>query len=154
MTYALIKNGAVAQYPYSFAQLRRDNPQVSYPSDPSNELLVEFDVYGVSPTAKPATTLAQNAVEAPPVLVGGVWTQAWAIVSASAEEVAARQKQAADEAAAAEIKADAFVTSFIAMTPAQVSTYVDNNTANLTTMRALVKKMALMMLLMARREFR
>lgn len=154
MTYALIENGAIAQYPYSFAQLRRDNPQVSYPSEPSDERLAEFGVHVVAPTAKPAITLTQNVVEATPVLVAGVWTQAWSVVAASAEEIANRQKDAADDAAAAEIKADAFVASFIAMTPAQVATYVDNNTANLTAMRALVKKMSVMLLLLARREFR
>ena len=154
MTYALIVNGAVAQYPYSFAQLRRDNPQVSYPSDPSDEWLTGYGVHVVAPTAKPATTLTQNVVEATPVLVAGVWTQAWSVVPASAEEIAARQTNAADDAATTEIKADAFVTSFIAMTPAQVSTYVDNNTATLAAMRALVKKLAVMLLLLARREFR
>ena len=154
MTYALIIDGAVAQYPYSFALLRRDNPQVSYPSDPSDDRLAEFGVHAVAPAAKPATSLTQNIVEATPVLVGGVWTQAWTVVAASAEEIAARQMQAADEAAATEIKADTFVASFIAMTPAQVATYVDNNTATLAAMRTVVKKMAVMLLLLARREFR
>ena len=154
MTYALIVAGAVAQYPYSFAQLRRDNPQVSYPSEPNDERLAAFGVHVVAPTAKPATTLTQNVIETTPVLDAGVWKQAWSVVAASAEEIAARQTNAADDAAAAEIKADAFVTNFISMTPTQVATYVDNNTATLAAMRALVKKMAVMLLLLARREFR
>lgn len=31
--------------PYSYTQLRRDNPQVSFPKEPSPELLKEYDVY-------------------------------------------------------------------------------------------------------------
>jgi hypothetical protein len=154
MTYALIQNGAVAQYPYSFALLRKDNPQVSYPRDPSDARLAEFGVFVVAPSAKPAhDPITKNVLEATPVLVGGVWTQAWSIIDASAEEIAARQSAAALMADRAAAKADTFVASFLAMTPAQVETYVENNTATLATTRALLRKMALMLHILARREF-
>jgi hypothetical protein len=75
-------------------------------------------------------------------------------VPASAEEIAIRQLLAADDAGLVAIKADAFVQSFIDMTKAEVEAYVDNNTATLAAMRALTKKMAIMLWIMARREFR
>lgn len=154
MTYALVKNGAVVKHPYNFAQLRDDNPQTSFPADPSDVHLANWDVLFVAPAPQPAhDPVTQNISETTPTLVGGVWTQTWAVSAAAAEEIARRQKRAADDATSASLKADAFVASFAAMTPAQVSTYVDNNTATLATMRALVKKMAQMLLLMARREF-
>lgn len=155
MTYALIVDGGVAQHPYGFSQLRRDNPQVSFPRNPSDEKLAEFGVHLVHPVAKPVhDPITQNVVEASPVLVGGMWTQSWTVEAATAEQIAARQLDAGDAATDAKLRADAFVASFVGMTPAQVAAYVENNTASLAAMRALVKKMALMLLVLARREFR
>lgn len=155
MTYALIVNGtAVRTYPYSFALLRKDNPQVSYPENPTDEKLAEFNVHFVKPTVRPAVPLTQNVIETLPILVDGKWTQAWAIIAASAEEIAARQRDATDTAADTAVKADAFVANFISMTPAQVDAYVENNTATLPATRALLKKMAIMLLILARRGLR
>jgi hypothetical protein len=153
MSYALIQNGAVAVYPYSFSMLRRDNPQVSFPSDPDDDKLAEFGVFAVAPTAKPSVDLTKNVVEATPVLTNGVWAQAWSVVGASAEEIAERQKAATFATDQAAAKADTFVANFLNMTPAQVETYVENNTANLAATRALLRKMALMLHILARREF-
>jgi hypothetical protein len=154
MTYALIQNGAVATYPYSFAMLRRDNPQVSFPQDMSDDRLEEFGVFAIAPTAKPTVDLTKNIVEAKPVLANGMWTQAWTVVDASAEEIAARQRAATDDAARMSIKADTFVGNFIAMTPAEVASHIDTNVTNLATAKTVITKLALMVLLLARREFR
>jgi hypothetical protein len=153
MTYALIQNGAVAVYPYSFSMLRRDNPQVSFPSDPDDDKLAEFGVFAVAPTAKPSVDLTKNIVEATPALLSGVWTQAWSVVDASAEEIAARQKVASLATDTAAARADTFVANFLAMTPAQVETYIENNTANLAATRALLKKIAIMLQILVRRGF-
>ena len=51
-------------------------------------------------------------------------------------------------------KADAFVQSFINMTPAQVIAYVNSNVTDLASARTLLTKMALMMLLIAKKEFK
>jgi len=52
------------------------------------------------------------------------------------------------------IQKDAFVKTFLAMTPAQVEAYITNNTGSLAEMRALVKKMAIMLLITAKSELR
>jgi hypothetical protein len=83
-----------------------------------------------------------------------VWTQVWAMADFSAEEVARRQQKEADATDAAAVKADAFVQTFVAMTPAEVSDYVNANTGTLAQTRALLNKMALMLLALARREYR
>lgn len=154
-TYALIRDGAVVSYPYSFAMLRADNPQISFPRDPDDAKLAEYGVIalanGVVPEHDPVT---QDIVEGSPAIVGGVWTRVWSAVAASASEIAARQADAADAAAFSDIVADSFVPQFIAMTPAQVRTYIANNTDNLTQCRAVLEKVCLMLLLLARREFR
>jgi hypothetical protein len=97
--------------------------------------------------------LTQDAVEQW-TLINDVWTQTWTMVDVSPEEAAQRQQQAADEAEAAAVKEDTFVRSFVGMTPTQLTAYINANTGNLTQMRALVTKMALMLLVLAKREYR
>jgi len=109
--------------------------------------------HAVSRQQRPAPTLTQDPAESWS-LVNGVWTQAWAMLAVSPEEVAERQQRAADSADTALVKADAFVQNFIAMTPSGVVTYVENNTANLAEVRDLLKKMALMLLALARKQYR
>lgn len=88
---AKITNGAVEQYPYSFQQLKNDNPQTSFPITPTNALLQEFGVYDVV-EAQPQYDQATHRVEeATPTLVDGVWTQAWNIVAYTEEELAQRE---------------------------------------------------------------
>lgn len=155
MSYALIADGTVAAYPYTYAMFRAANPNVSFPAEASDERLAEWGVYAVAPVDKPSyNAITENVVEGTPVLVGDVWTQVWSVVPASAEEIAKRQAKAADEAAKAAVKADSFVGNFIAMTPAQVETYVQANVTNLATARDVIAKMGVMLLLLARREFK
>lgn len=154
MSYALIVNGAVSQYPYSFAALRRDNPQVSFPREATDERLAEFGVVKLAAVARPVPGTGKNVVEGQPALVGDVWTQVWTEVDATPEEIASRAQQAADDAARLSVKADAFVTSFIAMTPAEVTAHIEANVTNLASAKNVISKLALMVLLLARREFR
>lgn len=154
MLYAKIIDGVVADYPYSLAKLRNDNPNTSFPKQPTEELLAEYNVLPVAAVAQPSPTLTQDPVEQTPQIVNGQWAQVWAMVDVSAEEAAQRQQDAADSADIAAVKADTFVQNFLAMTPAQVSAYVENNTANLAQVRDLMKKMALMLLALARRQYR
>jgi hypothetical protein len=141
--YVKVINGQAVEYPYTLVKLRADNPDTSFPREMGAGLLAEYGVYPVTLTEKPAPTLTQNPTEQTPQLINGVWTQTWGMVDVSAEEAEKRQ-----------IKADAFVQNFIAMTPAQVEAYVENNTGNLAQTRALLNKMALMLLALARREYR
>jgi len=82
------------------------------------------------------------------------WAEKQFEISQRPEIIARKEREAADAAAAAEIKQDAFVQSFLAYTPAQLDAYIDNNTATLPEVRALLKKMARMLLILARRELR
>jgi hypothetical protein len=154
MSYLKITDGAVTQYPYSLSQFRQDNPDTSFPREIGDALLAEWSVYKVTAVPRPASTLTQDAVEQTPQLVNGVWTQVWAMVDVSPEEAAQRAQNVADEAELATTKEDAFVQNFIVMTPAQIQTYINANTGNLTQMRALVSKLALMLLTLAKREYR
>ena len=153
MKYALINAGVVAKYPYSLAQLRMDNPDTSYPREEGNWLF-DHGVHVVVDAISPTPALTENVVEVTPILIGENWTQAWQLVLASAEEIAKRQESAAQDAARGTVKADTFVQSFIAMTPAEVSTYITNNGTTLAALRTIVIKLAIMVLILAKREFR
>lgn len=156
MKYALIAKGAVQRYPYSFDQLQQDNPQVSFPAEPSDELFARYGVLPVASVTKPSPSNAvtKDVVQATPVLIDGVWTQVWVEADASALEILQRQRATADATDKAAITGDSFVSQFIAMTPAQVAAYVETNVTSLATAKTVIAKLGQMLLLLARREFR
>lgn len=154
MIYAKIVDGSVQAYPFNFAQLRQEHPQVSFPSEPAFDLLTEFGVYPVTTVARPSSTVTQDPVEQTPQFINGKWTQVWAMVDVDPETAAARAQDAADQLASGQVKLDAFVQNFVGMTPTQVESYITNNTANLAAVRALLIKMGLMLLILAKRELR
>ena len=90
--FVLIQNGAVAQYPYSIALFRQQNPNVGLPAQPTLAQLAEVGIYPVSQTGKPALPVGTAADEAVQ-LVNGQWTQVWVQRPATPEETA---QQSAD----------------------------------------------------------
>ena len=87
MNYILITDGAINKFPYSLGELRRDNPQVSFPASPDVETLTGFGVFLVQATAPPANTATQKPVEGTPVLFNGTWQQARDMVDFSQGEL-------------------------------------------------------------------
>ena len=89
--YILAPNGTAETYPYSIGQLRKDNPQTSFPKNPTEQLLAAYGVYPVAATERPEyDPITHDLAEAAPALAGGVWTQVWAVTPASPEEVEQR----------------------------------------------------------------
>lgn len=95
--YVKAINGAVESYPYSIGNLRKDNPQVSFPKNPTNELLATWNVYPVEPAGAPSTDYTQNLKEGQPVYNGG-WKQTWVVTQATAGEIAERTQSMANSA--------------------------------------------------------
>jgi hypothetical protein len=87
--YVKITNGNVDTYPYSVKQLRRDNPNVSFPKQVPDAMLAEYGVYPVTLSAQPGIDgrTQKVAQEAQPSLVNGNWTIGWSTSSKSADEV-------------------------------------------------------------------
>jgi len=86
----LIKaNGStVEQYPYSLGMLRKDNPNTSFPKQPSAEDMAAFNVYPVTeanPTVGEGQRLAKTWT---PTLVSGDWVLAHEAVDLTDAEVA------------------------------------------------------------------
>ena len=52
------------------------------------------------------------------------------------------------------VKADTFVSNFIAMTPAQATSYVDTNVKDLASAKSVIQKLALMVLVLAKSGFK
>jgi len=86
--YVLAPNAVIEKYPYSIGDLRRDNPQTSFPAQPTNALLAEYGVFPVTRTDIPAVDYTQAVTEADPQLVNGGWVQAWIVTDRTAEEIA------------------------------------------------------------------
>lgn len=90
--YAKVKNGIVEKYPYTVDDLRRDNPNTSFPVTQTAELLSEFGVVTVVVTGKPEHNYTQNCIESDPVFVQdrNRWEQNWVITEASEQEIVDR----------------------------------------------------------------
>ena len=83
-------NGQLDQYPYTVGNLRRDNPNTSFPKRPSNEMLAEWGMQPVTKTDRPDVDHTKNVTEGTPVLNGDAWTQVWEVTDATVEEIAQR----------------------------------------------------------------
>jgi len=65
---------------YSIGQLRRDNPQTSFPKHPSDELLAKWNVYPYVQQDQPAyDRLTEKLSEGPIEQIDGVWTKTWTV---------------------------------------------------------------------------
>lgn len=100
--YVLAPNQTVEIFPYSIGALRRDNPNTSFPRNPSDAMLAGWSVFPVveqePPSYNPAT---QNLNQVNPTLINGVWTQTWQVTEASPKEIASRT-----EAKSIEVRTD------------------------------------------------
>jgi hypothetical protein len=95
--YVLAPNQTVEIYPYSIGNLRRDNPNTSFPAVPSEQTLAKWNVFPV--TDKPAPEYnpsTQNRNQLNPTLVAGKWTMTWQVTSATSEQVNERIRANAD----------------------------------------------------------
>jgi len=88
--HALINNGMVEIYPYSIGQLRKDNPNTSFPKNVSDETLQTFKVFRVFFSTPPEVTEFQVLEEGTPVFdeEAGRWTQVFVVRDMSEEEIA------------------------------------------------------------------
>jgi hypothetical protein len=88
--HALINNGLVEIYPYSIGQLRKDNPNTSFPKDISDETLLAFGAHRVFFSTRPEVTETQVLEEGTPVFdkEADRWTQVFVVRDMSDEELA------------------------------------------------------------------
>lgn len=152
MAYAYVVNGSVVQYPFSLRELSQLTGTI-YPRTASDAKMEEWGLFNVAQVAQPAYDPNFNVVEDTPTWNGTNWEQAWLQTAASPEEIAYRALFDRYDAEKLGIKADSFVQTFIGMTPAEVDTYVQANVTDLDSSKVLLRRIAIMLLLLARREF-
>lgn len=79
---------------YSISQLKRDNPNISFPEKPSGATLAEFNVYQMVDAVRPVHDMwSQEVVKGPIKYTGGRYTQTWEVVEKDAEHVASKARQ-------------------------------------------------------------
>jgi hypothetical protein len=87
--FAKLNNGQLQKYPYTLGMLRKDNANVSFPKNISDEDLARFGVVRVASTPRPADDHTKD-FSVTAEQVGGAWVEKWVATNVSAEEVANR----------------------------------------------------------------
>ncbi len=94
--YVLTDGQAVKKYPYTLADLKRDNPHVSFPQVLTDAVLAEWGVHPVAAVNPPAFDYgSQSCLRTDPTYIGGRWVEAWEVVPATTEESAERHTEIA-----------------------------------------------------------
>jgi hypothetical protein len=88
MLYLKAIDNVVEQYPYSLGQLRKDNPNTSFPRQPSLAGLAEFNMYPVTEVT-PTLADGEKLVKVwTPTLVSGEWVLPHQAVAKTVEDLA------------------------------------------------------------------
>ena len=75
-------NGQVEKYPFTIGDLRKANPNVSFPKSIPNDTLAQFGVYPVTIAPAPEyNARTHRLVTQQPTLVNGVWTVTKSVVA-------------------------------------------------------------------------
>jgi hypothetical protein len=91
--YALIVNDEVVKYPYSYGELKKDNPNVSFPKEPNDDLFLDWNVFKIKRTDYPVVDYTKNVKEETPQKINNVWTQVWDVFNASEDEIEQRTEE-------------------------------------------------------------
>jgi hypothetical protein len=89
--YVLAPNQIVEKFPYSVGDLKKDNPQTSFPRNPSNELLASYNIFPVVSTGTQYDSATQVATQ-----IGCAynaerqrWETTWVVRDKTADELQA-----------------------------------------------------------------
>ena len=85
--YLKTNNGVIEKYPYTIGELRKDNPQVSFPKTIGKDILAEFNVFEVISALIPPIDYTKNVAEGEPQLIDGNWTQVWNVTDKPQTEI-------------------------------------------------------------------
>lgn len=89
MLYVKVSNGSV-QFPYTIGQLRKDNPNTSFPAYITEATLANYSVFPVTEVAAPVVDpLTQRHEQTTPAQVDGKWTQVWRVIDLPEDQATA-----------------------------------------------------------------
>lgn len=88
--YAKIINGELIQYPYTWEDMRAQNPETLFPSEYVESIFIEYGAVAIAQTEEPPyDRLTHIGHEGMPALIDGVWSQTWVATELSTEQQAA-----------------------------------------------------------------
>ena len=94
--YILVNNGVAESY--SMRQLKKDNPNTSFPKEPTEELLATYGVYTCTDEVQPAYDSSIETIQlGEPVLINGSWVRQWTIVPIPVEDLEKQVRFRRDE---------------------------------------------------------
>lgn len=90
--FVKVTNGQIDQYPYTVGDLRRDNPNTSFPKTIPDGVMADFGMFPVGYDAAPAYDPMTHRLEhsSVPVLKDGKWVLTKTVVALTAEQIADR----------------------------------------------------------------
>lgn len=93
--YVLAPNQTVEKFPYSIGDLRKDNPQTSFPKNPSVAMLASYNVFPVVSTGAQYDQATQVATQDGCAYSQDRqrWEATWTVRDKTAEEIAADQQR-------------------------------------------------------------
>jgi len=88
--FAKITNGTVGQYPYTVGNLRRDNPNTSFPRNLSDQLLADWGMYSVTEEDVPSYNERTQKVikDITPTQENNSWVLGWTVTDKTSDEIA------------------------------------------------------------------
>jgi len=87
--YVKIVNNSVSKFPYNISDLKKENPNISFPNPITEDALSAFDVYPVTPTATPDFDNKTHRVKQSVEFIDGTWTQTWQLQELPEEQASA-----------------------------------------------------------------
>lgn len=84
--FVKVTNGQPSKYPYTLADLCRENSQTSFPKEIPFDTLAEYDVYFVQDTLAPNIDYKTHRHQQKVEYINNVWMQVWQIVELPIEE--------------------------------------------------------------------
>ena len=143
------KNNAI----YNIHALRDQFPNLSLPMGMDEDFIRNLGFKPVRIDERPANTSLQYAV---------IWereeeteyVKGWKLVDKPQEVIAVQEENARLELERGELKADNLIQNFISKTPTEVNSYINDNVTDLQSAKAVIKMLARIVLVIARREYR
>lgn len=92
--YVKVTNGTVDQYPYTVGDLRRDNPNTSFPKNLPTQMLEDWGLYPVTEAENEPSYNAETQYLNPatsPTLENGAWVIGLTVVDKTEEEIASNR---------------------------------------------------------------
>lgn len=90
--YAKIENNVAVKWPYTKDDLRKDNPQTSFPSIIPDEMMFDYGVVDVFIVNQPQIDYTKNITQNPPLFntEESRWETTWEVTDASEDEIQRR----------------------------------------------------------------